>query len=150
MYDASGAVVEPSGHELKDHWDSYIDDLRTVIENLTYSWGLVLWSELGLSLSNWTRGVGVPKRLTTAPDDAFYVSHITDIRTVVNGIESFWSINRTAWTDDPITPKYNSSGVYLGPGFSEANQWVYFRELREAVSRLSMLPFRAYSADSGV
>lgn len=134
MYDTDGIrVVNPSGTTLMgaaSTWDTLILELRKGVHEImtgflsppqTPTW------RLG-NLNTLDPGLVVGKE-----SDAFYVSHIKEVRDYINAIETAKGYTVSTWSFDPLAPRYDSNWNEIEPNFTDVRDQRLIAELQTAL-----------------
>lgn len=147
---AGDAAGEDAGQ-----WGGLIDEMREAVEDLC---GLMRTTGGWPALADpvWTRGVEAPpgsgkKRLTLSDEDAFYTSHLVDLRSEVNRIRLAVHLTPLMWSE--LRHKYTSVGTLVSTDptqWDEANDASLITELRVQVDLLFLAVIAAQSEGGGV
>jgi len=144
MYNAGGDLIDPNGTVCGGtnssgtdvgQWDTLVNEIRSHCEDFASRWGLVLWGDLVSGISDWTKGVGVPKRLTNEIE--FYVSHIEDFHIVLDDV----LFGNLGWA----IPTFTAHAIIGG----DVNRNVFVNEVREYVDKAYAIPLGATVWEGG-
>jgi len=133
MYDSSGyTIIEIGGTRLwaaTSSWDAYIIELRKAVHEIAVD-------EIGDPAPTWTKG----NRFTLDPglvvgkeSSAFYVSHVSDLRTYINQQEAYLGLPVTTWDYDPLVPKLDAGGALIGGAYDDVRDARILRQMQDAV-----------------